>query len=261
LSVECLHETTVPVKKDVRKPGFRWPLLLGTAGLAGGFLGPLFFVPEANQGPLVGVLISGPAGAVLGLVLLLVCIIIDVPARQQWSILIGAAVMGALAVVVLVQPEPALRGYVMDLQVEACASPIDTEPQVLDFWSKRIAGVTWATPRLGWQQDLQQKLRNAPGIVLTVQVRKQISVWEKRKPWNHGELFATPGRNAPEENSFYESNGACSDFPVGYTFRALEKYELNGPIRPSNQWPPGDFEQLINVSPILPVPARFEHLD
>jgi hypothetical protein len=261
LSVECWHETTVPVKKDVRKPGFRWPLLLGTAGLASGFFGPLFFVPEANQGPLVGVLISGPAGAVLGLVLLLVCTIIDVPARQQWSILIGAAVVGALAVVLLVQPEPALRGYVMDLQVEACASPIDTEPQVLDFWSKRIAGVTWATPRLGWQQDLQQKLRNAPGIVLTVQVRKQISVWEKRKPWNHGELFATPGRNAPEENSFYDSNGACSDFPVGYTFRALEKYELNGPIRPSNQWPPGDFEQLINVSPILPVPARFEHLD
>lgn len=108
---------------------------------------------------------------------------------------------------------------------------------------------------------MQQRLRNAPGIVLTVQVRKQISVWEKRKPWNHGELFATAGRNAPEENSFYDSNGACSDFPVGYTFRAFEKYGMNGPIRPSDQWPPVDFEQFINVSPIYPVPARFDHLD
>jgi len=86
-------------------------------------------------------------------------------------------------------------------------------------------------------------------------------VREKRKPWNHGELFATPGRNAPEESAFYDSNGACSDFPVGYKFRAFEKYDLNGPIKPSNQWPPGELEQLINVSPILPVPARFEHLD
>jgi hypothetical protein len=94
-----------------------------------------------------------------------------------------------------------------------------------------------------------------------VQVRKQISVWEKRKPWNRGELFATPGRRAPEENSFYDSNGACSDFPVGHTFRALEKYEMNGPIRPSNQWPPVEFEQFINVSPITSVPARFDHLD
>jgi hypothetical protein len=249
------------VKKDVRKPGLLWPLLLGAAGFASGFFGPMVFVPEANQGPLVGILISGPAGVVLGLVLLLVCTIIDVPARQQWSILIGTAVVGTLAVVLLVQPKPALRGYVMDLQVESCATPIDTEPQVLEYWSKRIAEITWAAPRLGWQQDMKQKLREAPGIVLTVQVLKQISVWEKRKPWNHGELFATAGRNAPEENAFYDSNGACLDFPVGYTFRAFEKYDLNGPIRPPNQWPPGELEQLINVSPILPVPARFDHLD
>lgn len=252
---------TVPMKKDIRKPGLRWPLLLGTAGFASGFFGPLIFVPEANQGPLVGILISGPAGAVLGLVLWLVCRIINVPARQQWNILIGAAFVGAIAIVLLVQPEPALRGYVMDLQVEACAPPIDTEAQLLDFWSKRIAEVTWAAPRSGWQQDMQQKLRNAPGIVLTVQVRKQISVWEKRKPWNRGELFATAGRNAPEENSFYDANGACADFPLGYTFKAFEKYGMNGPIRPSNQWPPVDFEQFINASPILPVPARFDHLD
>jgi hypothetical protein len=197
----------------------------------------------------------------LGLMLLLVCTIIEVPARQQWSILIGAAVVGSLAVVLLVQPKPALRGYVMDLQVEACATPSDTESQILEFWTKRIAAVTWAAPRPGWQQDMQQRLRNAPGIVLSVQVRKQISVWEKRKPWNHGELFATSGRIAPEEHTFYDSNGACSDFPVGYTFRTLEKYEFNEPIRPSNQWPPVDLEQFINVSPIYPVPARFDHLN
>jgi hypothetical protein len=249
------------VKKDIRKPGLRWPLLLGAAGFASGFFGPMVFVPDANQGPLVGVLISGPAGAVLGLVLLLICSIIDVPARQQWNILLVAVVVSALTVILLVPPEPALRGYVMDLQVEGCSTPIDAEVQVLDFWSKRIAGVRWAAPRLGWQQDMQQRLRRAPGILLTVQVRKQISVMEKRKPWNHGELFATAGRNAPEENSFYEPNGACPDFPVGHTFRAFEKYGMSGPIRPSNQWPPVDFEQFINVSPILPVPARFDHLD
>ena len=54
------------MKKDVRKPGLLWPLLLGAAGFASGFFGPMVFVPEANQGPLVGILISGPAGVVLG---------------------------------------------------------------------------------------------------------------------------------------------------------------------------------------------------
>jgi len=248
------------VIKEIRKPGLRWPLILGAAGLASGFFGPMVFVPEANQGPLIGILITAPAGTVLGLVLLLVCTVIDVPARLQWRFLIGTAVAGALAVLLLVQPEPALRGYVMDLEVESCATPLDTEPQVLEYWSKRIAEVAWAAARPGWQQDMRQRLREAPGVVLKVQVQQQISVWEKRKPWSRGKLFATAGRNAPEENSFYDSDGACSDFPVGHAFRAFEKYDLNGPIRPSSQWPPGELEQFINVSPILPVPARFDHL-
>ena len=221
----------------------------------------MVFVPEANQGPLIGILIAGPAGVALGLVLLLVCNVVDVPAWLQWRCLNGTAVVGALAVLLLVQPEPALRGYVMDLEVESCATPIDTEPQVLEYWSNRIAEVPRAAARLGWRQDMQQKLREAPGVVLKVQVRQQISVWEKRKPWNRGELFASAGRNAPEENSFYDVDGACSDFPGGHAFRAFEKYDLNGPISPPREWPPSELEQFINVSPILPVPARFEHLD
>lgn len=249
------------MKQDVRKPGFRWPVLLGAAGFASGFFGSMIFMPGANQGPLVGIFMTGPAGAVLGLVLLLVCTIIDVPARLQWRILIRTAVVGALAVLLVVQPEPTLRGYVMDLQVESCATPIDAEPQILDYWSKRVAEVTYAAARRGWQQDMHERLRDAPGVILTAQVREQFSVWEKRKPWNRGKLFATAGRNAPEENSFYDSNGACADFPIGHAFRAFEKYDLNGPIKPSRQWPPDELDQLINVSPILPVPARFNQFD
>jgi hypothetical protein len=246
---------------EIRKPGLRWPLLLGAAGLASGFFGPMLFTPEANQGPLLGILITGPAGAVLGLVWLLVCKVFQLPARPQWRLLLGTVIAGVLAVLVLVQPGPALRGYVMDLEVESCLTPGETDAQVLDYWSQRIAKVTWAAARPGWQRDMQRKLREAPGVILQVQVRQQISVWENRKPWNRGALFATAGRNAPEENSFYDADGACSDFPVGHTFRTFEKYDLNGPIRPPSQWPPGDLDQFMNASPIFPVPARFGSLD
>lgn len=249
------------MSNDVHTPGFRWPLLLGAAGFAAGFFGPMLFVPESNQGPLVGILMSGPAGALLGLVLLGICTVIGISARLQWRLLIGTAVAGALAVLILVQPEPALRGYVMDLEVESCATPVDTEPQVIDYWSKRIADATWAAARPGWQQSMRDTLRQAPGVILTVRVRKQISVWEKRKPWNRGSLFATAGRNAPEENSFYRSDGVCSDFPPGHSFRAFEKYDLNGPIRPPAEWPPTALEAVITVSPIVPVPAPFEPLE
>lgn len=47
---------------------FRWGVILGVIGFVGGFVGPLVFTPEANQGPLLGIFITGPLGFVLGLV-------------------------------------------------------------------------------------------------------------------------------------------------------------------------------------------------
>eukprot|EP01037_Dinobryon_pediforme_P008575 gene8575-8667_t len=42
--------------------------LLGLIGFAGGFFGPIVFMPDANQGPMFGIFISGPLGFVVGLV-------------------------------------------------------------------------------------------------------------------------------------------------------------------------------------------------
>ena len=39
---------------------------LGGIGLFGGYFGPLLLTPEANQGPLLGIFITGPLGFVLG---------------------------------------------------------------------------------------------------------------------------------------------------------------------------------------------------
>jgi len=41
-------------------------LLVGAVGFVGGFFGPILFMPDANQGPLLGLLFTGPLGVVLG---------------------------------------------------------------------------------------------------------------------------------------------------------------------------------------------------
>ncbi len=43
-------------------------LLAGTVGFCGGFFGPMILSPGSNQGPLLGLLITGPLGAVLGII-------------------------------------------------------------------------------------------------------------------------------------------------------------------------------------------------
>lgn len=42
-------------------------LVLGGIGFALGFFGPMILAPEANQGPLLGIFITGPIGLVAGL--------------------------------------------------------------------------------------------------------------------------------------------------------------------------------------------------
>jgi preprotein translocase subunit Sss1 len=40
--------------------------ILGGLGFVVGFFGPMIFAPEANQGPMLGLFITGPAGVVIG---------------------------------------------------------------------------------------------------------------------------------------------------------------------------------------------------
>jgi zinc transporter ZupT len=41
-------------------------LIVGGIGFVGGFVGPIIFTPESNQGPLLGIFITGPLGFVAG---------------------------------------------------------------------------------------------------------------------------------------------------------------------------------------------------
>ena len=41
--------------------------VLGGIGFIAGFFGPILLTPEANQGPLLGIFITGPLGFVFGL--------------------------------------------------------------------------------------------------------------------------------------------------------------------------------------------------
>jgi len=56
-----------PRTRGVLREAFRPAFLLGGIGFVAGFVGPMIFMPSANQGPLLGIFITGPGGFVLGL--------------------------------------------------------------------------------------------------------------------------------------------------------------------------------------------------
>src|SRR5438477_10896021 len=46
----------------------KWALIVGAISFLGGFAGPIFLKPESNQGPLLGIFITGPLGFVIGFI-------------------------------------------------------------------------------------------------------------------------------------------------------------------------------------------------
>lgn len=243
-----------------KAPGAKWILILGVTGFAAGFIGPLVFVPEANQGPLVGIFISGPAGFMLGLVLWGASALIKLPARIQWRLLYTVASIGVLVTLVCVQPQPALLGYVYDAEVQSCSSPPATEESVIDDWNERIEKYDYAKPRAGWQDDMHRMLRDAPGVVVSVRLLRKNPILENRKPWNRGRQFASGWMTQAEETIFYDADGSCDEYHVGDKFRGFQKHDYEERIHAPGNWPPSVLIDVLGASLKLPVPQRWSGL-
>jgi hypothetical protein len=41
-------------------------IIVGAVGFLAGFVGPIILTPDANQGPLLGIFITGPLGVLIG---------------------------------------------------------------------------------------------------------------------------------------------------------------------------------------------------
>lgn len=241
----------------VKPPGVLWIALLGVAGFGAGFFGPLVFVPESNQGPLVGIFMSGPGGCLLGLVMYLLMKAVPLSGRRQWTLLLSLAAAGILVTLALVQPEPATRGYELELSVTRTMPPAAVADDVIADWKQRIARVTWAAPRNGWEAQLRTALASDSGIILEAVVLRERTIKEDRKPWNRGRLFTTPWQTKQQQKRFYLPPGVTVPASPG---RMLIPYDSTARIRAPEAWPPVTLDEFIGYSRLEPVPPRFATL-
>jgi len=98
-------------------------LVLGAVGFSCGFFGPMILSPDANQGPLIGILISGPGGALLGLVLGVIVTAVGLSARIARRLLITTSLVLAGVTLYASTPAPQYVGRIVDAEVADCAAP------------------------------------------------------------------------------------------------------------------------------------------
>src|SRR5262245_34024361 len=165
-------------------------LTVGGVGFLSGFFGPLALSPEANQGPLLGIFITGPAGVLIGAVLGGVLSVLPVsPSAFRIALATSCAIVAATTLFYST-PEPQYRGGILDAEIRSCAPPSSRREQTLAYWEKELSRT--GRGRAGWKEDFDRMLSDEPAVVLQLQVSRQWAVYENRKPWNRGTLKARP---------------------------------------------------------------------
>lgn len=240
-------------------PGVKWILVLGIAGFLAGFLGPMLLAPDANMGPAVGIFITGPAGVALGALLWGLCALVKPAPRTQWRLLYAVTVLGVLATLLSIRPEPKWLGYVFEGRVASCAPPSALEADVLGYWHKRIAEVNWAAPRAGWEDEMRGMLRRAPGVVVSVRLARRNAIRQNRLLWNREE-FAAGWQPRDDHLSFYLENGDCAEFPAGRDLRGYQNLKGDGRPVDVTAWPPPELRRVLRAAVLEDIPERWRSL-
>lgn len=240
-----------------------WAAVLGGTGFAAGFFGPIALNPEANQGPLVGILITGPLGTLAGLVLGAIFRFLPVTDRLRLHALVSTCAILALGTLYYCLPEPKVRGYVIEAEVEGCAAPARAFAAALDEWEQAVARTTWATPPADWKDAARRNVERDTGLVLTMRVVRRSTIHEHRKPWDAGRMTASPWVARDETERYYARDGGSNCETYRARGRDLYTPFTDSPsdrIEPAAVWPPTDTTGFLRLMELKPVPVEYRRL-
>jgi hypothetical protein len=246
-----------------RIPVGLWAFALGGTGFVAGFFGPILLNPDANQGPLVGIFITGPGGALAGLVLGAIFRLLPVSELRRFQALALSCAVLATGTLYFCLPEPAIRGYVIDADVDACDPPSKSAEAALARWDEALAHATWVTPPENWRERALHNLERDPGVVLTMRIARRAAIYEHRKPWNRGRMTARPWIPATEPERYYanDTGGSCA----AYLARSRALYfpfvaAQSSPVQTAKEWPPTDALGFLLLMQLGPVPDEYRGL-
>ncbi|MEO8464967.1 MAG: hypothetical protein ABI640_06470 [Gammaproteobacteria bacterium] len=246
-----------------RLPIRLWVAALGATGFIAGFFGPIALNPDANQGPLLGIFITGPGGAFAGVILGLVFRVLPVSnGVRVGALLAGTAGLG-LGTLWFCLPQPAVLGYVIDAAVTHCTRPADMAKDALSRWQAAVARATWATPPPDWQQRALANVGRDPGVVLTLNVARRTAIRQHRKPWDFGRKDAGPWLPAARTETYYAHDE--EDSCAAYLARPRQLYLPHDPTpgnpnEPAKVWPPVDTTGFLSLLTLGPVPEQYRRL-
>jgi hypothetical protein len=233
----------------------KW-LFLGLVGFAAGFFGPMIFAPGANQGPLLGIFITGPVGFLMGLVLWSVSKIFNLTPKTQHKIFNTVGALLILSVVaVALKPEPDWLGYIYKIEVTSCRPASGEVNAVIQDWNSRLAKRSLYPARSGWQEDVKRILSLDKGsliettILMEKFVRNDKPLFKKNKI--NAFLITT---KEPQKRSFYISETCEKMIPGFKEAYFVPTGSMHVMPNKNSPWPPQIVSDLLVKEKLVSVP-------
>ncbi len=238
--------------------------ILGGVSFAAGFFGPLILTPEANQGPLLGIFLTGPIGFVIGGALGAVYARFRVRRpgqRIRWQavtaglLLAGCCVAVAGLVYLNVEPDDRRLGELVDGIMRTCTAPAQFADEVLKEWEKSIAINPQKAVSSSWREDVVRTLMGSDGYVATFGVQRKRDLYTGRKRSNYGSTYAAPWLEKEETVRYFVSRELCAMGADG----KRSVYLADWPVWPSeDRFPPDDASRLFSrMKTLRPVPPSY----
>ena len=232
----------------------RWTVIVGITGFLSGFIGPMILAPDANQGPLLGLLITGPTGALLGSVLGIAAALAKLSPRSEARALAAATMIVALVTLYFCVPSPRLRATVVDGEVRSCVPAGSLRAATVDRLN-RLAAARPAPEQIAWAKKFDEELAAKPGAVIDVHVYRDAQLYEEQARWNRGTMVARPWRNGEKDERYFASDPGpeCPDYPLG----SRSKFVVTGN---TGIWRPYGIAEMLDLKVAAPLPADYANL-
>lgn len=233
---------------------FRWLGVLGSIGFLCGFVGPIVLAPESNQGPMLGLFITGPTGVLLGAILGVVAGAARLSAQTQSRVLVTASLVVALVTLYLCVPPDRLSATVVDAEVRSCVPVQSLRAQTIDRLNE-LTAARQVPEHVQWAEKFDQDLAAKPGVAIDVHVLRDSQVFEKQARWNRGTKFATPWQTDQKDQRYFAADEAidCANYPAGLRSQ-LAVTGITG------TWPPYGIAELLGLRTAARLPADYAQL-
>jgi len=226
----------------------RWTVVLGITGFVCGFVGPMGFAPESNQGPMLGIFITGPAAALLGAILGVVVGAMNVSAATAARLLAGAAVLVAATTIYFTIPEPHYYADAVEGEIRECATPERLRDDAVKRLNELAANHPPLPQPVAWGDAFDKALDDDHGVVLEVHLTRYRRLYRREARWNRGTLEAGPWVASDATATYYAIYGGpeCDGYAAGTDaqFNVVSHVGI---------WPPAGLAEMLNVSVATPL--------